>query len=174
MAKLQIDRVAELLSRTPVTVRSLVGGLPAEWTVSSDDEGNWAPFDVVGHLIHGEETDWIPRAEIILDQGDNRTFVPFDRVAQFASSSGKTLQDLLIEFERLRAENLAKLSSWNISDEDLDLKGMHPELGEVTLSQLIATWAVHDLNHIQQLTKFLAGKYAAEVGPWTAYLSVLQ
>lgn len=174
MTKLQLDRVTQVLSRTPVTVGSLVGDLPAEWAVSSGDEGKWAPFDVVGHLIHGEETDWIPRAEIILAQGDNLTFVPFDRVAQFVSSSGKTLQDLLVEFEQLRAKNLAKLSSWNLSDANLDLKGMHPDLGEVTLSQLLTTWAVHDLNHIQQLTKLLAGKYAAEVGPWTAYLSVLQ
>jgi len=174
MTKIQLDQVVRVLSRTPQTVNALLGDLCDEWAVSSGDEAKWAPFDVVGHLIHGEETDWIPRAEIILAQGENCTFVPFDRVAQFGSSTDKTLDDLLVEFDRLRAENLEKLSAWNLSDNELALKGMHPELGEVTLSQLLATWAVHDLNHVDQLTRALAQRHAGDVGPWTQYLSILQ
>ena len=172
-----ISRATEVLSATPVTLRSLLGGLSGEWTGSDSSpqqEGDpWTPYDVVGHLIHGEETDWIPRARIILEQGENRTFVPFDRFAQFENSKGKSLAQLLDEFAKLRMENIDTLRSWNLTDAQLDLEGMHPELGLVTLRQLLATWVVHDLNHVRQIVTAMAGKYASEVGVWKEYLSIL-
>ena len=172
--KFQIEKTIEILSQTPETVKSLLGNLSEEWTKNDENSEKWSPFDIVGHLIHGEETDWIPRAEIILAQGDNLTFESFDRFAQFENSKGKTLNDLLEEFARLRKENLEKLRGMNLTEEKLKLKGMHPELGEVTLEQLLATWAVHDLNHIKQIAAVLAEKYAENVGAWKNYLSILQ
>lgn len=134
---------------------------------------DWGPFDIVGHLIHGEETDWIPRARIILTQGENRTFEPFDRFAQFEASRGKTLGTLLDEFERLRNANLETLGSWKLTNAELDLYGVHPELGDVTLRQLLATWVVHDLTHIRQVATAMARRYSDEVGQWKQYLSIL-
>ncbi|MGH7785122.1 MAG: DinB family protein, partial [Candidatus Binatia bacterium] len=131
-------------------------------------------FDVVGHLIHGEKTDWIPRAEIILTRGESQTFVPFDRLAQFEDSNGKSLPDLLTEFSALRKAGISKLQTWNLTTDKLELKGMHPELGEVTLEQLLSTWVVHDLNHIRQIVKYIADQYAECVGPWRQYLSILE
>jgi len=171
--KFQLDHAIEILRQTPYTLSRLLADLSEEWTTSGNDENNWAPYDVIGHLIHGEETDWIPRAEIILGDGDDKTFVPFDRLAQFERSRGRSLDDLLTEFAHLRNTNLEKLVRWELSDEQFALKGMHPELGEVTLEQLLATWVVHDLNHIRQIVTFLAKKYASEVGPWKEYLSIL-
>ena len=139
-----------------------------------ETKAEWQPYDVVGHLIHGEETDWIPRARIILEQGEDRTFVPFDRFAQFERSEGKSLDELLDEFAALRAENLETLRAWNLTSAQLDLRGMHPELGESTLRQLLATWVVHDLNHIRQIVTAMAGRYGGEVGPWREYLSILK
>lgn len=170
----ELERAIPVLASTPATLRAMLGGLPEDWTASSGGLEDWQPFDVVGHLIHGEETDWIPRARIILAQGENRTFVPFDRFAQATRSQGKSLSDLLAEFAHLRGRNLAELRSWNLAGEQLDLKGMHPELGEVTLRQLLATWVVHDLNHIRQIATAMARRYDAEVGPWKEYLSILQ
>ena len=172
--KFEIENAVAVLSATPGTLRAFLGGLSDGWTSSSDNSDSWQAFDVVGHLIHGEETDWIPRARIILEQGENRTFVPFDRFAQFDNSKGKSLSDLLAEFEEARAKSLSELQSWNLTDEQLELKGMHPELGEVTLGQLLATWVVHDLNHIRQIATAMARRYDAEVGPWKEYLSILK
>jgi hypothetical protein len=174
MTNFRIDLAMEILKQTPATIEAMLAGLSDEWTAGGVDEASWAPFDVVGHLIHGEETDWMPRAEIILARGENRTFVPFDRLAQFENSKGKTLGQLLGIFKKLRDANLEKLASWDLTEGQLELKGMHPELGEVTLRQLLATWAVHDLNHVKQISEGLANKYAAEVGPWKAYLSILK
>jgi len=171
--RFQVEKAVEVLRQTPYTITRLLEGLSDDWTASRNDPSDWGPYDIVGHLIHGEETDWIPRAEIILAQGENRTFVPFDRVAQFERSKGKSLDDLLTEFAYLRNVNLEKLVRWQLTPEQLELKGMHPELGEVTLEQLLATWAVHDLNHVSQISRKLAVKYADEVGPWKVYLSVL-
>jgi len=171
--KFDVSEAAEVLSATPSVLRSLLGGLGEAWTASRGERGNWEPFDVVGHLIHGERTDWIPRARIILEQGDYRTFVPFDRLAQFDASEGKDLDGLLEEFEKLRAKNIETLRSWNLTEEQLHLTGTHPELGEVTLSELLATWVVHDLNHLRQIVTSMAGRYQNEVGPWRAYLSIL-
>lgn len=171
--KFQIEKAVEILSQTPATVRSLLGDLSAEWTESRADAESWSAFDVVGHLIHGEETDWIPRAEIILAQGDDPAFEPFDRFAQLEASKCKTLNELLDTFARLRAENLETLRGMNLTGDNLKLKGIHPELGEVTLEQLLATWTVHDLGHIRQIATILAKNYAGRVGAWKEYLSIL-
>jgi len=170
----EVSRAIEVLSATPSTLRALLGNLSGDWTSSDKEEDRWESFDVVGHLIHGEETDWIPRARIILDQGENRTFVPFDRFAQFEKSKGKSLAELLDEFERLRWDNIDELHSWDLTDAQLDLEGMHPELGQVTLRQLLATWVVHDLNHVRQIATSMAKKYDGEVGVWREYLSILK
>lgn len=173
--KFEVENAIEVLSATPGTLRVLLGGLSDGWaSSSSNSEDSWQAFDAVGHLIHGEETDWIPRARIILEQGGNRTFVPFDRFAQFEKSKGKTLSDLLAAFEAAREKSLSELRSWNLTGEHLELKGMHPELGEVSLSQLLATWVVHDLNHVRQIVTSMAKQYYTEVGPWKEYLSILK
>jgi hypothetical protein len=170
----QLDQAVEILSQTPATVKSLLGNLSNDWVKSEADVENWSPFDIVGHLIHADETDWIPRAEIILAQGENPTFEPFDRYAMFEKSKGKTLNELLETFVERRAESLAKLRAMDLNEDKLKLKAQHPELGEVTLEQLLSTWAVHDLTHIRQLVTVLANKYAENVGFWREYLSILQ
>lgn len=177
----ELSKATEVLAATPSTLRSLLGNLSDEWTVNEirDPQSEirdqlWSPYDVIGHLIHGEETDWIPRARIILAQGDDRTFVPFDRFAQFDNSKGKSIAQLLDEFARVRAENLDTLRSWDLSDQQLDLEGVHPELGRVTLKQLLSTWVVHDLNHIRQIVTVMANRYESEVGVWKQYLSILK
>ncbi|QQS42889.1 MAG: DinB family protein [Acidobacteriota bacterium] len=170
----EINELASLLSRTPSVVCDLLKDLPEELVRSNEGGDTWTPFDVVGHLIHGEKTDWIPRAKIILGDDADKTFEPFDRFAQFVESEGKPLADLLDEFEALRTENLRELASMDISEEDLKKTGIHPELGEVTLSELLATWAAHDLDHIVQISRTIANQYGKAVGPWKAYLRVLQ
>jgi hypothetical protein len=151
----------------------LLGGLPDTWTTSNEGPNTFSPFDVLGHLIHGERTDWIPRARIILAQGPNRRFEPYDRFAQVRESQGKSTADLLDEFARLREENLVTLRSWNLSERELALEGEHPELGSVSLRQLLATWVAHDLGHVAQTTRVMAKQYRESVGPWRAYLPVL-
>ena len=151
----------------------MLAGLSEDWTTGGTRD-NWAPYDIVGHLIHGELTDWIPRARIILEQGENRTFVPFDRLAQFELSKGKSLGDLLDDFEAKRRQSLDTLQSWNLTEEQLTLKGIHPEFGDVSLSELIASWVAHDLTHIRQITQVMAKQYTDAVGPWREYLSILE
>jgi hypothetical protein len=170
----EIESAISVLASTPQTVRAMLSSLPHHWTGAGDRSEAWTPFDIVGHLIHGEETDWIPRAQIILEQGQNRTFEPFDRFAQFEHSKGKSLADLIDEFERLRTRSLETLRSWNLNDAQLDLKGTHPELGDVTLRHLLSTWVVHDLNHVRQISTSMAVKYETAVGPWKEYLSILK
>ncbi len=169
----KLEQAAEILAQTPGTLRAMLTPLSEGWT-GGGSQNDWSPYDIVGHLIHGELTDWIPRARIILAQGENVTFTPYDRFAQFENSRGKSLPELLDEFERLRSENLRELKSMNITAESLALTGMHPELGEVTLEKLLSTWVVHDLNHIRQIVKFMAEKYAENVGVWKEYLLILQ
>jgi hypothetical protein len=152
----------------------MLDGLSTEWTANSNDPDNWAPYDVIGHLIHGEETDWIPRAEIILAQGEERTFEPFDRFAQFDQSKGRPLNDLLTEFAHLRNINIEKLIGFELTPQQLEMRANHPAFGPVTLAQLLATWTVHDLNHIRQIVTYMARRYEREVGPWKQYLSILQ
>jgi len=168
-----IEEATAILSRTPSTINALLRGLTASWTLAHEGGETWSPFDVVGHLIHGEQTDWIPRVKIILSHGEARAFVKFDRLAQFTASSGRTLPDLLDDFARLREENLRELSSLGLTDADLARTGRHPELGVVTLRQLLATWVAHDLDHVVQISRVLARQYSDEVGPWRAYLRVI-
>jgi hypothetical protein len=163
----------QVLERTPSTLRALLGGLPQEWTICDEGPDTFSAFDNVGHLIHGERTDWIPRARIILAQGPNRTFEPYDRFAQKRESQGKTLAQLLDEFAQLRAQNLDTLRGWNLSEEQLELRGEHPAFGAVTLRQLLAAWVVHDLGHIAQTTRVMAKRYRDAVGPWLEYMPVL-
>jgi DinB family protein len=163
-----------ILERTPATLRALLDGLSPSWTDATEGPDTWSPYVVVGHLIHGERADWIPRAQVILAQGENRTFTPFDRLAQFRESEGKSLAQLLDEFEELRAESVQTLIDWQLTEADLDLEGMHPALGAVTLKQLLATWVAHDLGHIVQVSRVMAKQYRDAIGPWRAYLSVMQ
>ena len=169
----QLDDAKDILRRTPSTLNSLLRYLPNEWVLSNEGPDSWSPFDVLGHLIHGEETDWIPRARIILGYGESRAFEPFDRFAMFEKSRGKSLGELLDRFERLRAESLRELEGMNLTPEMLGKRGMHPELGAVTLGQLLATWVVHDLGHVGQIVRVLAKQYGEAVGVWRAYLPVL-
>jgi hypothetical protein len=162
-----------VLERTPHALRAMLEGLPEAWTDATEGPETWSPYIVVGHLIHGERTDWIPRAQIILAQGSNRRFTPYDRFAQFRESQGKSLSNLLDEFAKLRAENLATLAGWRLTDAQLSLEGEHPEFGPVTLRQLLATWVAHDLGHLVQVTRVMAKQYRDAVGPWRAYLSVM-
>jgi hypothetical protein len=169
----QLDHAKEILRRTPATLNLLLDRLPDEWVLSNEGPDSWSPFDVVGHLIQGEETDWIPRARIILAHGEGRAFEPFDRFAMFEKSRGKSLGELLARFERLRGESLRELGEMNITPEMLGKRGRHPELGVVTLGQLLSTWVVHDLGHLGQIVRVMAKQYGEAVGAWRAYLPVL-
>ena len=162
-----------ILERTPNTFRAMLAGLPPAWIDATEGPNTWSPYDNVGHLIHGERTDWIGRAQIILAQGPDRQFKPFDRLAQFEESKGKTLADLLDEFARLRTENLATLRGWRLTEAQLNLEGVHPAFGAVTLRQLLSTWVAHDLGHIAQTARVMAKQYRDAVGPWRAYLPVM-
>jgi len=169
----QLEHAKQILSRTPATLNSLLGRLPDEWVTPNEGPDSWSPFDVLGHLIHGEETDWIPRARMILEHGEGRPFEPFDRFAMFEKSKGKSLAELLAAFERLRAESLKELDEMKLTPEALRKRGRHPELGAVTLGQLLSTWVVHDLGHLAQIVRVMAKQYGEAVGPWRAYLPVL-
>jgi len=171
--ELDLERGVEILERTPRVLREMLSGLSPEWVDATEGPETWSPYDIVGHLIHGERTDWIPRAKIILAQGPDLRFIPFDRFAQFRESEGKTLADLLDEFEQLRAESVAALNEWQLSDDQLSLEGVHPAFGAVTLRQLLATWVAHDLGHIAQAARVLAKQYRDAVGPWREYLPVM-
>ena len=172
--KFQIEQAVEILSQTPESVKSLLGNLSDDWTRSEANKEDWSPFDIVGHLIHADETDWIPRARIILAKGENPTFESFDRFAQFEKSKGKSLNELLEIFAAVRWQSLDALREMNLIEDNLKLEAAHPELGAVTLEQLLATWTVHDLAHVRQIATVLARKYAENIGAWKQYLSILQ
>jgi len=163
-----------VLQRTPAVLRAQLSDLPASWTTVTEGPGTWSPYDVVGHLIHGERTDWVPRVEHILAHGDATPFVPFDREAMFTESAGQSLADLLETFSALRAESLRRLAALRLTEQDLSRTGRHPEFGIVTMRQLLSTWVAHDLGHIAQVVRVMARQYSAAVGPWTAYLSILK
>jgi hypothetical protein len=163
-----------ILERTPATLRALLDGLSPAWTDATEGPDTWSPYIVLGHLNHGERADWVPRAQLILAQGEHRTFTPFDRFAQFRESEGKSLAELLDEFEELRGDNVQTLVDWQLTEADLALEGMHPALGSVTLKQLLATWVAHDLGHILQVSRVMARQYRDAIGPWRAYLSVMK
>lgn len=171
--KVSLAEVSDLLARTPRLLDAWLRGLPDAWARQHEGPDTWSPFDVVGHLIHGEDTDWIPRLERILAHGEERPFEPFDRFAMLTRSRGKTLGQLLDEFATKRAQSLATLAAKGLGPADLARKGRHPELGQVTLGQLLATWVAHDQGHIAQIARVLAKGYRDEVGPWRAYLRVL-
>ena len=170
----KLSEAIPVLERTPEVLKTLLSGLPNDWIYNNEGPETWRPFDVMGHLIHGEKTDWIPRTRIILSNAENKTFETFDRFAQFKLSQGKTLEDLIDEFAILRKQNLDYLKSLNISLQDLTKTGTHPQLGVVTLRQLLATWVVHDLGHIVQVSRVMARQYKSEIGVWTKFFSVMQ
>lgn len=162
-----------ILARTPASLTAMLEGLPDTWVTATEGDETWSPYDVIGHLLHGERSDWMVRARHIL-AGETRPFDPFDRTAQFTQSEGKSLAELLATFAALRRDNLADLVGMNLTGEDLSRIGLHPELGEVTLGQLLATWVVHDLDHVAQIARTMARVYVEAVGPWRVYLSILQ
>ena len=169
----RLDDALPVLQRTPAVLHALLLDLPGRWTAGNEGLGTWSPFDVVGHLIHGERTDWVPRVEHMLRHGDTLPFAPFDREAMFAASEGLSLTELLDTFGRLRAENLVRLAALRLSDADMARRGRHPEIGVVTIGQHLATWVAHDLGHLGQVVRVMARQYSEAVGPWRAYLPIL-
>jgi uncharacterized damage-inducible protein DinB len=172
--KYSVKKAVEVLSNTPNVLATMLRGVSDEWSLSNYGEDTWSAFDIVGHLIHGERADWIPRMRIILEHGESRPFDPFDRYAQVKENKGKTIANLLAEFARLRAENIETLLAMKLTDEQLDKRGTHPALGQVMLRELLSAWVVHDLNHVAQIAKAMAFQYENQVGPWQAYLSILR
>jgi len=169
-----LSHTISLLNRTPAVLKTLLGDLPETWALRNEGENTWSAFDVVGHLIHGERTDWMPRTRTILQSGEAQTFEPFDRWGHVRESQGKSIGQLLEEFAGLRSGNLSELRALNLRQEDLERRGRHPALGVVTLSELLATWAAHDLTHLHQISRVMAHQYREAVGPWSAYLGVLR
>ncbi len=169
-----LQQTIALLARTPTTLDGFLRGLPDSLVRQNEGGDTWSAYDIVGHLVYAERTDWMPRVKMILEFGETRAFEKFDRLGQMKESQGKSLAQLLDEFVRVRAENLNKLRGLNLQNEDLNRRGLHPSLGVVTLSQLLATWAAHDLTHLHQLSRIMAHQYREAVGPWSAYLGVLQ
>jgi hypothetical protein len=174
LTEFNLDETIAVLTRTPATLDALLRGLPERWVRSNEGKDTWSAVDIVGHMIVGERTDWMARARIILENGEARPFDPFDRFAQLKESQNKSMEQLLDEFSHLRRENLAALQAFNLQPKDMSRRGRHPALGVVTLQQLLATWAVHDLTHVHQLSRVMAHQYRDTVGPWSAYLGVLQ
>ncbi|MFC0774337.1 DinB family protein [Terrimonas alba] len=171
--KFSLDKSVQILQRTPAVLKTLLQGLDEDWIVNNEGPETFSPYDVIGHLIHGEKTDWRDRAGMIMKFGESKTFVPYDRFAQFEESKGKSLQQLLDEFDKLRSVNLQWLASLQLSDEDFDKKGVHPSLGTVTLRQLLSTWTVHDLTHIAQISRVMAKQYKEEIGPWVEFFRIM-
>lgn len=171
--KFDIDSSIEILERTPGVLKSLLDGLSKDWTQNNEGKNTWSPYDVIGHLIHGEKTDWIPRLKIMLGNHSNKSFEPYDRFAQFEMSKGKSIDELLVEFESLRSENINTLRRMKITKQSESLEGLHPELGVVTIRHLVSAWVVHDLGHISQISRVMAKQYTSEVGPWPKYLTIL-
>lgn len=169
-----IEKSIEILERTPATLHALLHGLSTDWTTANEGGETWSAYDIVGHLVYSEKANWMLRMDLILSRQPDKTFQPFDRFAQFEQSKGKTLEELLGEFKAVREKNIAYLRSKNLTGNDLAQKGTHPAFGEVTLSQLLATWTIHDLSHLAQVSRVIAKQYKEAVGPWTAFLRVLQ
>jgi hypothetical protein len=170
----RFDEAVPVLRRTPGVLRALLQDLPPCWTEATEEPGTWSPFDVVGHLIHGERANWIPRIEHLLQHGDAVTFPPFDREAMFTASQGRTLAELLDTFDDVRRQSLERLDALRLTATDLERVGRHPEFGAVTLRELLATWVAHDLGHVSQVVRVMARQYTEAVGPWRAYLSILK
>lgn len=168
-----LDNAIDVLERTPATLNALLTGLGRSWVRRNEGEKTFSPFDVVGHLIDGEETDWMPRARLILSNESDKRFTPYDRFRHYERNADRTLASLLSELSRLRGENLSELKGWNLTDAQLDLTGTHPTFGAVTLRQLLAAWVVHDLGHIAQIARVMAKQYREDVGPWVPFMPVL-
>ena len=171
--KFDLAKSVQILERTPVVLKDILQNVSNDWTMHNEGDDTWSPYDIVGHLIHGERTDWMPRLEIILHKEDKK-FIPYDRFAQFKESEGKDLQQLLSEFSELRKENLLKLRSLTLNEDDLNKTGIHPEFGDITLRQLLSTWTIHDLTHIAQITRVMAKQYKEAIGPWIKYFRLMQ
>lgn len=171
--KFSLTKSIEILERTPETLSLFLRDLSEDWTSQNEGGESWTVYDIIGHLIHGEKTDWMIRAELILSDETDKQFIPFDRFAQFKNSKGKSLASLLTEFSELRKANLEKLRKLNIEKDDLEKTGIHPVFGSVTLSQLLSAWVVHDLNHLAQIARVMAKQYQEQVGPWTAFLKIV-
>ena len=169
-----LEKSIEILERTPHVLTTMLQNISPEWTSANEGGETWSVYDIIGHLIHGEKTDWVPRADIILSDIPDKKFELFNRFAQFEESKGKSFNELLDEFKILRQKNIEYLHSKKLTGKNLEDKGIHPAFGKVTLSQLLATWAVHDLNHIAQICRVMATQYKEAVGPWTEYLKILQ
>ena len=170
----ELNTSIEILERTPQVLKTLLWNLPAAWIHADEGEHTWNAFDVVGHLIHCEKADWVPRINIILSNATAKTFEPLDRFAQLRDSKGKTMEDLLTEFAQWRTKNIAHVSALNLSGKELMATGTHPDFGEVTLMQLLAAWVTHDLGHLAQISRVMAKHYTQDVGPWHAYISILK
>ena len=171
--KFDLNNSIEILEKTPKILESYLSGLSNNWLKNNEGKNTWSPYDIIGHLIFGEKTDWIIRTKTILSKSENKMFEPFDRFAQLKEDQNKPISELLTEFKSLRKSNLKELKSLNITNKDFRLKGIHPEFGEVTLDQLLSTWVVHDLGHISQISRVMSKQYEKNVGPWKAYLGIL-
>lgn len=170
----KLNDAIQILKRTPGVLNEFLRDLPDNWAKQNEGGESWSPFNIVGHLIHGEKTDWIPRTKIILDHGEENPFEPFDRLAQLEDSKDKNINELLDEFESLRKQNLETLQNMKLTEDDLQKKGIHPEFGTVTLKQLLSAWVVHDLGHIRQISRVMAKLYKGEIGPWAKYLPIVE
>jgi hypothetical protein len=171
--KYDLNKSIEILERTPQTLKQLLSGLHEDWLMNNEGPDTFSPYDVVGHLVHGEKTDWRPRVQRILKDGNTKTFDLFDRFAMYEESKGKSIDQLLQKFEDIRKENIKWFKSLNLTEKDLDKKGMHPKLGEVTLRNLLATWVIHDLTHIAQITRVMAKQYKEDMGPWVEFFRIV-
>lgn len=171
--KFGLDKSYEILERTPAVLRSILAGLSDDWIMNNEGPDTFSPYDVVGHLVHGEKTDWASRAKMILEHGASKTFVPYDRFAMYEESKGRSLLQLLDEFEILRKKNIQWMKSLQLTETDLAKKGIHPKFGEVTLRQLLSTWVIHDLTHLAQMTRVMAKQYKEEMGPWVEFFRIM-
>ena len=171
--KYNLTQAVEILERTPAVLNTLLSGLSNDWIMNNEGTETFSPYDVVGHLLHGEKTDWTIRTKMILQFGNTKTFVPWDRFAQYEESKGKSLQQLLNEFARIRMENMDWFKVLQLTEADMDKTGLHPKLGEVTLRNLLSTWVIHDLTHIAQITRVMAKQYKEEMGPWVDFFRIM-
>jgi len=170
--KFDRERSVQILSRTPLVLETLLDGLDHQWIYANEGPDTWNAFDIMGHFIEGEKTDWIPRMQIILSNAPDKKFQKFDRFKQFEQSKGKNISQLIAEFKKLREENLKILADTTLDEKTLSMTGIHPEFGDVTLRQLLSTWVTHDLAHLLQVSRVMAKQYKEEIGPWTKYFSV--